>query len=471
MSFVMVINNVNKKSNGIRSLFMDDLCGAISAAHNVVELMNEEFKDLQCWSAEARQLFHPAKFACINVKGTPDKLSILNPTNVEKRLMKEQDEHMTIKRRSQIKFHETRLSIQEKGPPPMYIGTPFDDRLQFKELIKLRTEKTEQNMWRISTIFTTTNAVILQQKFYAWIFPQFLYAAPIWVPHEKPATGYGMLYDNLNKWYISSAKYVLGVTNNVSHVAVLAVLGWLPLRTVLMLQSIKWIKRMQLIPESEVFQLFEELQCHDEDNLRKWNQTIYYKGELDLIYKLQQTYNIYNDTNEDLMEVDLNRFEKIINEAAVTEFNAYWDRDKTAKYTKKLIRQNKGRNTINNKQLYTSRKLEIAMYKLYFFQNQLNYNKHEIQNRQQEKGYWNPDQEAQDPKCRYCHHYVETVKHVLTQCKMNGRHMIMDQCHRTRKKWKESRSNDPEDNLLFHIYSDSNFKKPLMRFIYHNDLR
>ena len=64
----------------------------------------------------------------------------------------------------------------------------------------------------------------------------------------KPNYGYTGLYKKLNSMYLESVKLIMGINLNVSSIALLVRINWLPLNYVLAIQSITWIYRLKYIP-------------------------------------------------------------------------------------------------------------------------------------------------------------------------------------------------------------------------------
>ena len=89
---------------------------------------------------------------------------------------------------------------------------------------------------------------VLNRLFQAYIFPHFLYGAPLWIfclrerfRYTAPILhGYGKRWANLRGWYRRCARAVLGVHPTTSGEAILVRLVWLPLDYLLACYGIRW---------------------------------------------------------------------------------------------------------------------------------------------------------------------------------------------------------------------------------------
>ena len=261
--------------------------------------------------------------------------------------------------------------------------------------------------------------------FYSWIFPHYLYGAPLWIfqafkvisCNSKPKYGYGVHFDKLNSLYVKSGKLILGVKGNICQFAVMVRLNWLPLKYVLALQSVFWLYRILKIPNSGVCRLFLDLK-NDLQNDEKWGDSIFFKPAYDFLIRLQTLYNNINSTQLVFLEVDnIGKFKKLLKEAAFYEFNDFWEKWTKGRYTYRYFPEiTYGKKIIIRNNF--NRVGEKIYYGLSFKQNLLNDFKHVyIDNNV-------------SPLCRFCNTHIESIEHVLINCTSLNYTKLQNNCER-----------------------------------------
>lgn len=391
LSFLVVINDITDYISGDCALFVDDLCGWVSKQDHIIEDVEYDFNSLLKWSIQSQQTFHPKKFKLYQMKNNLTKIDLT---------------------KKEVHFGKKKLKwvTNKTDPIPSYIGVPWDMTLKFYELIKDRTSRVSNNMWRMRNHYKSLNGSTLKLMFYSYVFPHFLYGSPLWifqafkplVPGAHPQKGYIGVFGELNKLYIECAKKIMGINLNVSSYAVLVRIGWLPLNYVLALQSITWIYRMRKIPDSEVYKLFTKLK-EDRAWDYDWGNTKFLKPGYEMIIRLQNVYNTYFKTDKNFLEsATVEVFKSLIETSSYLEFNNFWRQLKDGKHTRQLIPNIIGNNS-NITNLLLERQTEIFYYKLSFYHNPLN-------------SYLNKYGNADTNLCRFCNTEVEDVYHIFGEC-------------------------------------------------------
>ena len=282
--------------------------------------------------------------------------------------------------------------------------------MKFYYHIDKMIEKVERNIWKLRNITKSVSSYDLLLTFYTWVFPQFLYGAPLWIFQVfkviecgiEPAYGYKVRYDKLNSLYLECGKLILGVPKGVNGYAVLTRLNWLPLNYILGLQSVSWLYRMQLIPDSEVTRFFVGLKSFAINDIQ-WGNTKYFKPAYNMIKRLEHCYNTVNTTDCVFLELnDIQSFKKVCKVAAYYEVNLYWQNYHKARYTHSLY----GDISFDQKRIVNvsyNRKGEMLYHRLCFEQNFLNLWK------------FNSEQYVTD-LCRFCALEIEDVTHIFCEC-------------------------------------------------------
>ena len=311
---------------------------------------------------------------------------------------------------SEIKFDHKRPSWISRKEWPKYIGLYFDNRLDFKFHLEKTIIKVDQNMWRLKNHCNSSCSATLLNIFYCWIFPHFLYGAPLWIFQvfdnnisclQSPVYGYGRLYNKLNSLYIKCAKLIMGLNSDTSSFAVLVRIGWLPINYVLSIQAICWVFRLKKIPRSEISQLFfslKDIPVNDE----KWGNTLYFKPAYDLMLRFEKIYNQDGDGDTcNFLDVqNINIFKNRLRKAAFLDFNNFWDNCSDGIHTKKYFPSFCKIKLYRN---FFNRCSETFYYRLSFTQNNLNVFSHHI-------GRTDSD------VCRFCNVFSESVDHILGNC-------------------------------------------------------
>ena len=184
--------------------------------------------------------------------------------------------------------------------------------------------------------------------FQSWVHPKFLHGVPVWIfqtfhtldLNEKSRYGCGTIYNKLKMFYVKSAKFILDNTQNMSTLVLMARTGWLPFKYELMIQDITWLKRIVVSKDSEVNQLYQKLKFKLDDDYRIWEQTIFFKHAHDLMYELEDIYNEVEETNINLLHLDINEFKEIIKKAVYYRFNYAWYKQDKDHYTRDIMGTN-----------------------------------------------------------------------------------------------------------------------------------
>ena len=257
--------------------------------------------------------------------------------------------------------------------------------------------------------------------FFSWVFPHYLYGCPLWIfqcfqvisCQHTPTYGYISMYKKIESTYYESSKAIMGISKRVSSLAATIRLNWLPLNYVLALQSISWLFRMKLLPSSEVFNRYNDLQSPHRDE--QWCNTIYFKPAHDMCLRLQRVYNQRTNKNIVFLQIDsFSKFKKLLLKTAFYEVQDYWSRCDSGRYTYKLLPVfTKKKSWVLNSLL--NRDSEKMYYRLSFKQNFLNTFQFSIGTSETEK-------------CRFCGVHRETVDHVFENCSEIEYYELIEQC-------------------------------------------
>lgn len=60
-------------------------------------------------------------------------------------------------------------------------GDHVDKRLKFMYHMKETVKKVDVSMWRVRNLTQSSSSFTINKTFFSWVFPHFLYGAPIWI--------------------------------------------------------------------------------------------------------------------------------------------------------------------------------------------------------------------------------------------------------------------------------------------------
>jgi len=230
LSFLIVINDIGELVDGGEDdlhLFVDDVAFLVHGdkPKEVVNKINQRLGAVEAWSQNEGIAFPFDKFHLINIgkKKLPGRF-------------------------------KTKVKYGQNTPPwslkAKYLGVYVDHHLHLRNHMEMIAQKVQKSMLFLSNnsnYVVGSSPKILYQIFQTYVFPHFLYGAPLWIfclrekfrYNEPLVWGYGQVWLRLKMLYRKCGRWVLGVHPNTSGEAVLVRLGWLSLDYLLALHGLK----------------------------------------------------------------------------------------------------------------------------------------------------------------------------------------------------------------------------------------
>ena len=279
----------------------------------------------------------------------------------------------------------------------------------------------ESNIWRLRNHTKCVNSYTMNLMYFSYVFPQFLYGAPLWLfqcfrsvdCYDEPNFGYVGVYKQMNSLYIECSKLILGINVNVSSIALLVRIGWLPLNYVLAVQSLCWLFRIANDERTGIHNLFNWMRSRENDEI--WGDSLFFKPAYDMIKRLEYVYYLDKHKEIDFLDsVNVKEFKRLVIESCYIEVNSYWKNVKSGRHTFKLIPEWEKRKILDQA---LPRKCEIMYYKLSFHQNYL-------------KEFMYYIGKSDNDLCRFCSLEKESLIHVFRDCKKVDNHSLQMECCR-----------------------------------------
>ena len=233
-----------------------------------------------------------------------------------------------------------------------------------------------------------------------------IYGCAVWIfkvfdsfeVDDKPCRPYGGLWKKLESLYGKCARLVLGTNENSSYYANLVVIGWLPLRYVLMFDAMVWLHKIRN-GDNECTELLERI--YDDDEC--WVTSVFFRPSYLCVKFFENLFNRDKDIGQHVsfLTLSLDKFKECLLSAMVSKINNFWSNSSVAVHTRSLVKVWRLKNSEN---FVLSRNHQKFCTRLFFSQNDLNYFKYEKLNK------------GTDGKCRKCGIYDETPLHVLRDC-------------------------------------------------------
>ena len=286
--------------------------------------------------------------------------------------------------------------------------------------------KVESNIWRLRNHRKSVSAYTMNGIFYAYVFPQFLYGAAVWLfqcfnrvdCYSNENFGYVGVFKKMNSYHVESAKLILGISVNVSHVALLVRIGWIPLKYILAIQSLCWFYRIVNDDRTSIHQLFKWMRLKENDEL--WGDSLFLKPAYDMIKRLQYVYYLETNIDLDFLDsVNVSAFKRLVTEACFMEVNMFWKNTDDGRFTYDLVPVWKKVKILDQS---ISRRFESMYYRLSFYQNHLNEFMHRI-------GKTDKD------LCRFCALEKENADHVFLGCEKEDNISLQMECVRQNVKF------------------------------------